>query len=150
MNTNRFNDRVPVSALLGWYVLPRKGRGGVLALFIILSAGFILSLIKSVRQWFALVLVMHARFGWWGAFVSCLFCFVLFVPPVFYYSLLKSVPRLWMMPDAPWAIKAGFSAGMCVLYPLLSLVLFWVYDALIAWIRLKVCAPGTAFALMRG
>ena len=142
---NVLNQPVRLAVLVRWYFLSRGSRAVTVSLLAALIAGFVLAFMRSVQQWLAFVLLINSCFGWMGTLWSCLLWFVLFVPPVFYYSLLKSIPKLWMMPEATRAMKMGFTIGICVLYPLCAALLFYMNDKLITWVSRKECRsrPGT-------
>ena len=136
-----FSQPVPLVKLLKWYVLPRTSRVVPVVLLAALVAGFILAFVKSTQQWLAFVLVINSRFGWIGTLLSCFLWVVPFMPPVFYYSLFKNIPKLWMRTDASRDMKIGVTVGMCVLYPVLAFLLFFMNDKLIAWISMKMRRP---------
>jgi hypothetical protein len=116
---------------------------GPLFLFLVYCIG--LTAFGAIVQGLALIRVSAVIFGFIGAFVALVIGWIpVFLPPVLYYSIAKSLPGLWLRPDASTRHKILVSVAWLVLLTLGATLIHHALALGIGWIADR--DPCAAFA----
>lgn len=116
---------------------------GPLFLFLVYCIG--LTAFSAIVQGLALFRVSAVIFGFIGAFLALVIGWIpVFLPPVLYYSIAKSLPGLWLRPDTSTRHKILVSVAWLVLTPLAAYLIQYAVSLGVGWIADR--DPCAAFA----